>query len=97
MESDWYKPLQKYEDDLTVRDVYYAMSDEKKHVVKRFVTHLVNCTKPNCTEIDELYDTWKTFTENERLTTYYILNEAVLKGKEIFNTLKVWMTFSEYN
>ena len=90
MSSDWYKPLEKYEDDLTVGDVYHTMTEEKKNTLETLIGHIADYTRPDDSEAVHLWESWLTFTENERLAATYILNEAVLNGKQIINTLHCW-------
>lgn len=90
MPSDWYKPLEKYEDDLTIGDVYHAMTEEKKNTLETLIGHIADCTRPDDSETVHLWESWLTFTENERLAATYILNEVILNGKKIINTLHCW-------
>ena len=89
--NDWYKPREEYDDALTITDVYISMSEEHQYVLKRLLKHAANRTLPNSSEADYLSDIFNTFTDNEKLTTYYLANEAVLKGNEVFKILELWV------
>lgn len=86
---DWYKPLEKHQDELTTMDVYYDMSEEKRHCMRRLMWHAAKHTLPNGNEGPYLAKVFETFTENEKLTTYYFCNEAILKGKDAMGYLDV--------
>lgn len=83
--STWYHST----DDITVGDVYYEMNDDKKFVVGVLLDHAAKRTIP--TQPNNLAERFDTFTENEKLTTYYLLNEAVLRGDNLSDTLDLWV------
>lgn len=94
--NNWYKPLEKYEDDVTVREVYLQMSSKKKDCVKRLLSHAAKRTMPDShSESNYIKDVFDTFTNNEKLATYYLLNEAVLYGEDVFRTITCWFLLSQ--
>ena len=94
--KDWYKPLEKYEDDITVGAVYSQMSSEKKVCLQLLLNHAAKRSMPGShSESNYIKDLFDTFTDNEKLATYYLLNEAVLHGEEIFRTLTCWEILNE--
>ena len=84
--SIWYKSY-KYEDDLTVGDVYYNMSDNRKTALKEILWHIVKHTRPDATRLNYLIDCFQTFNENEKLAFYYLANEAITNGETVFDKI----------
>ena len=84
--SIWYKSY-KYEDDLTVGDVYRSMPDDHKTALREILWHIVNHTRPDASRLNSLIDCFQSFDENEKLSTYYLVNEAVLNKETIFDKL----------
>ena len=84
--SIWYKSY-KYEDDLTVGDVYRSMPDDRKIALREILWHIVKHTRPEVSRLNSLIDCFRSFDENEKLSTYYLVNEAVLNKETIFYKL----------
>lgn len=92
LNSDWYKPLEKYEDERTVGDVYFAMSNRKRSFVHAAMRFAMGELIPDCADSNEV---WSTFTDNERLATLYLVNEAILHKELAFEMIEVWKLFRE--
>lgn len=85
--STWYHST----DDITVGDVYYEMDDSKKFMVKVLLDHAAKRTFP--TQPNKLAEQFDKFTENEKLATYYLLNEAVLRKNNLSDILNLWVKY----
>lgn len=91
--SNWYKPLEKHEDDLTISQVYFAMSERKQDFVQDAMRFAMGDN-----EILNHCDNaviWSSFTENERLVALYLINEAILRKEKAFEMLDLWRILRE--
>lgn len=91
--SNWYKPLEKYEDELTVGQVYFEMSERKREFVQAAMRFAMgDCAILKRTDNAEV---WDTFSENERLATFYLINEAALHKEYAFSKIEYWKILRE--
>ena len=88
--NNWYKPLEQSKDEKTIKSVYITLSLKKKYLLNILLDHASKRKLFNASINDiNLFDS---FTENEKLMTYYLINEAILYKDNLKGILEIWET-----